>query len=66
MSLGALEDLSPEEIEEHIGEMNELRGSWAQISAGQQRHLREVEQGIERVRAELFRAERKELSRLKK
>jgi hypothetical protein len=66
MSLGALEDLSPEEIEEHIAEMNEIRDSWAQISAGQQRHLREVEQSIERVRAELFRAERKELSRLKK
>jgi len=66
MSLWALEDLSPEEIEEHIGEMNEIRESWVQLSARQQSHLQEVEGNIEQVRAQLFRAEQKELAGLKK
>lgn len=65
-SLSALGDLSPEEIEEHIQEMTEIRESWAQLIARQQGHLDAVERTIEEVRARLFHAERKELAGLKK
>lgn len=46
--------------------MNEIRESWVQLSARQQSHLQEVEGNIEQVRAQLFRAEQKELAGLKK
>jgi hypothetical protein len=65
-SLWALEDLTPEEIEEHIAEMNDIRNSWGQLLASQRHHLTEVEGSIEAVRVDLFQAERKELAGLKK
>lgn len=65
-SLSAIEDLSPGETEEHIRDMTEIRDSWAQLVDRQRSHLKALERHIEGVRAQLFRAERKELAGLKK
>jgi len=46
--------------------MTEIRESWAQLAARQESHLKAVEENIEEVRANLFRAEQKELAGLKK
>lgn len=66
-NLWALKDeTTPEELEEHVEEMNEIRGMCVELLARQTRNLQVVENDIENTRAALFRAEQRELAGLKR
>lgn len=58
--------VSAEDLAEHIVEMEGVRKGWRQLASRYRRNLLRLEEEIEQVRADLFRADQKELAGLKK
>jgi hypothetical protein len=58
--------LGGEDVQEHIAEMEKVRKEWRRLATRYRKNLLQLEDNIEEVRAQLFRADQKELAGLKK
>jgi len=58
--------ITAEDLEEHIVEMEGVRKSWKRLASRYRKQLLQLEDTIEEVRVQLFRADQKELAGLKK
>jgi hypothetical protein len=58
--------ITAEDIEEHITQLEVIRESWRTLATRYRKSLLKLEDNIEEIRAELFRADQKELAGLKK
>jgi hypothetical protein len=58
--------ITAEDLQEHIAEMEGVREAWRKLGARYRRNMDRLEQNIEELRGELFRADQTELAGLKK
>jgi hypothetical protein len=58
--------ISPEDLEEHIAEIEGVREAWRRLCARYRRNVERLDENIEELRGELFHADQKELAGLKK